>query len=81
MWTNNAASALCNDSASSCCGSRQQLWTVDAQSHRVTNQAMGQCLTVHAGGIGVRPCSDEQAMLQAWDWIPSQQQQQQQQQQ
>jgi hypothetical protein len=81
VWTNNAASALCNDPAS-CCGSRQQLWTVDVKSHRVTNQATGQCLTVHAGGmrnVGVRPCSDEQATLQAWDWIPLQQQQQQQQ--
>ena len=65
IWTNNAASALCDDPAS-CCGNREQLWSVGNGNGSgsgsvaspgltgptaVTNQLTGQCLTVHAGGM------------------------------
>ena len=70
VWTNNAASGLCNDPAS-CCGARQQLWAYDATARRVTNNASGQCLTVHGGGmhnVGVSPCTPALSGFQAWDW-------------
>ena len=50
-WASNAASALCDDPAS-CCGAREQLWSVERDAARpVTNQLTGQCLTVHPGGM------------------------------
>ena len=83
-WAGNAASAMCDDPAS-CCGVREQLWSVTgngtgvatgirATAGPVTNQLTGQCLTVHAGGmhnVGVYPCSDSKKSLQSWTWTPA----------
>ena len=69
IWANNAASAMCDDPAS-CCGAREQLWTLTA-NHTVVNNVSGQCLTVHAEGmhnVGVDPCSSELAGFQVWDF-------------
>jgi hypothetical protein len=73
VWTNNVASALCNDPAS-CCGSRQQLWTYDSTLRTLVSNVSGQCVTVHAGGmhnVGASPCSTALQGLQTWDWVPS----------
>lgn len=73
VWTNNVASALCNDPAS-CCGSRQQLWTYDATLRTLVSNVSGQCVTVHAGGmhnVGASPCTTALQGLQTWDWVPA----------
>jgi len=73
VWTNNAASGLCDDPAS-CCGARQQLWRYDAAARTITTNTTGQCLSVHAGGmhnVGVAPCTPLLSGLQAWDWDPA----------
>jgi hypothetical protein len=69
VWTNNAASGLCNDPAS-CCGSRQQLWSYNTAARTLTTVTTGQCLTVYAGAahnVGVSPCAQHVAQLQTWD--------------
>ena len=75
VWTNNVASSLCNDPASSC-GGRQELWTYDSTARTLTNNASGQCLTVHSAmvNVGALPCDITRAGFQAWDWIESSQQ-------
>lgn len=73
VWTNNAASGLCNDPAS-CCGAKQQLWTYDATKHTLVNQVTSQCLSVHTSGfhnVGVMPCQPVLQGLQAWTWRPA----------
>jgi hypothetical protein len=69
IWTNNVASALCND-PSSCCGSRQQLWSFDMEARTLRSNVSGHCLTVHAGGmhnVGASPCNPAIGGLQTWD--------------
>ena len=71
VWTNNAASGLCNDPAS-CCGAKQQLWNFNSVARTLTNNVSGQCLSVHAGGmhnVGVTPCTPLLAGLQTWDVV------------
>jgi hypothetical protein len=68
VWTNNAASGLCNDPAS-CCGSKQQLWNYDPVGRTLKTNTTGQCLSVHAGGlhnVGVAPCTPLLGGLQVW---------------
>jgi hypothetical protein len=70
VWTNNVASSLCNDPASSC-GGRQELWTYDAPSRHLLTNTTGQCLSVHAGGlhnVGTVTCTPLLSGLQSWDW-------------
>ena len=69
VWTNNAASGLCNDPAS-CCGSRQQLWSYDPLGRTLKTNTTGQCLSVHTAlhNVGVAPCTPLLGGLQAWDW-------------
>ena len=73
VWYNNAASSLCNDPASSC-GGLQELWAFDVAARHLTNNASGQCLTVHASGlhnVGLLPCSGVLSGLQSWDFAPA----------
>ena len=72
VWTNNVASGLCNDPASSC-GGRQELWSYDAASRVLVNNASGQCLTVHSAlvNVGALPCDVARASMQTWDWVPA----------
>jgi hypothetical protein len=69
VWTNNVASALCGDPASTC-GGRQELWQYNAALRVLVNNASGQCLTVHSAlvNVGTLPCAIERAALQTWDW-------------
>lgn len=69
VWTNNVASAMCNDPAS-CCASHQELWQRTPEGLLINN-ASGQCLTVHAGGmvnVGASPCTLALQGLQTWDY-------------
>lgn len=69
VWTNNVASGMCNDPAS-CCAARQQLWAA-TPGGLLINNASGQCLTVHAGGmhnVGASPCTAALQGLQTWDY-------------
>lgn len=70
-WTNNVASAMCDD-PTGCCGAREQLWTL-TENHTVVNKLSGQCLTLHAEGmhnVGVNPCSvSDGAGLQRWRFV------------
>lgn len=73
VWTNNVASAMCNDPAS-CCGSKQQLWDYSADALQIISNVSGQCVTVHAESlhqVGVSPCSGLMSGLQEWDYVPS----------
>jgi hypothetical protein len=60
---------MCDD-PTSCCGAREQLWTL--KNHTVVNKLSAQCLTVHGEGmqnVGVNPCSAKLAGLQVWDYV------------
>lgn len=67
VWTNNVASALCGD-PSSTCESKQELWAFDESNYTLTNNASGQCLTVHSAlvNVGALPCAIERAAFQTW---------------
>lgn len=75
VWTNNVASSLCNDPASSC-GGRQEFWSYDATARTLVNNASGQCLTVHSAliNVGTLPCDISRQGMQTWDWVSSTQQ-------
>lgn len=73
VWTNNAAANMCGDPAS-CCGNKQQLWSLDPANLYVVNNASGQCLTVTIAGqtnVGLLPCQGALRELQTWDFQPT----------
>jgi len=72
VWTNNVASSLCNDPASSC-GGKQTLWTYNEITRTLINNASGQCLTVHSAlvNVGALPCDISRQGMQTWSWIES----------
>lgn len=71
IWSNNVASAMCDD-PTGCCGAKEQLWNL-TNHHTIVNQLSGQCLSVHAEGlhnVGVNPCTPVLSGLQVWDFRP-----------